>query len=142
MLEQIFALLDMKTTVIRHGTTGPGSFEGHDVVVVSPGPGDPWYAHGRQIIIFRAPSAAALTGTPKGPSVMPVSIARIRGARPLPCCGPRVIDRAAITAWCSVGSAVVMSVAHMTTGPAVGELGDTAGDAWPSERCIADAPDK
>jgi phenazine biosynthesis protein phzE len=41
MLCHVFAVLGMKPTVIRHEDFAPGAFDGFDLAVVGPGPGDP-----------------------------------------------------------------------------------------------------
>jgi len=41
MLSHVFSVLGMTTTVVRHEDYRPGALDGHDLVVVGPGPGDP-----------------------------------------------------------------------------------------------------
>jgi phenazine biosynthesis protein phzE len=41
MLAHVFSVLGMRSYVVRHEDYRPGSFEGADLVVVGPGPGDP-----------------------------------------------------------------------------------------------------
>ena len=41
MLSHVFFVLGMTTTVVRHEDYRPGALDGHDLVVVGPGPGDP-----------------------------------------------------------------------------------------------------
>ena len=41
MLSHVFSVLGLTTTVVRHENYLPGALDGHDLVVVGPGPGDP-----------------------------------------------------------------------------------------------------
>jgi len=41
MLRHVLGVLGMTTTVIRHDAYEPGCLDGHDLVIVGPGPGDP-----------------------------------------------------------------------------------------------------
>ncbi|MDQ6687494.1 MAG: chorismate-binding protein [Actinomycetota bacterium] len=41
MLCHVFSVLGMSTTVVRHEEFAPGMFDGYDLAVVGPGPGDP-----------------------------------------------------------------------------------------------------
>ena len=41
MLGHVFGVLGLHTSVVRHEDYAPGAFDGFDVVVVGPGPGDP-----------------------------------------------------------------------------------------------------
>lgn len=41
MLSHVFSVLGLTTTVVRHEDYLPGALDGHDLVVVGPGPGDP-----------------------------------------------------------------------------------------------------
>lgn len=54
MLCHVFAVLGMKPTVIRHEDFVPGAFDGFDLAVVGPGPGDPRDADSPKIARFRA----------------------------------------------------------------------------------------
>jgi phenazine biosynthesis protein phzE len=54
MLCHVFAVLGMKPTVIRHEDFVPGAFDGFDLAVVGPGPGDPRDASSPKIARFRA----------------------------------------------------------------------------------------
>ena len=54
MLCHVFAVLGMKPTVIRHEDFAPGAFDGFDLAVVGPGPGDPRDAESPKIGRFRA----------------------------------------------------------------------------------------
>jgi phenazine biosynthesis protein phzE len=50
----VFAVLGMKPTVIRHEDFAPGAFDGFDLAVVGPGPGDPRDDASPKIARFRA----------------------------------------------------------------------------------------
>jgi 2-amino-4-deoxychorismate synthase len=54
MLCHVFAVLGMKATVIRHEDFSPGAFDGFDLAVVGPGPGDPRDDSSAKIARFRA----------------------------------------------------------------------------------------
>jgi phenazine biosynthesis protein phzE len=54
MLCHVFAVLGMKTTVIRHEDWSPGDLAGFDLAVVGPGPGDPRDDESPKIRQFRA----------------------------------------------------------------------------------------
>jgi 2-amino-4-deoxychorismate synthase len=54
MLCHVFAVLGMKPSVIRHEDFTPGAFDGFDVAVVGPGPGDPRDGSSPKIARFRA----------------------------------------------------------------------------------------
>src|SRR3712207_7557798 len=41
MLRHVFTVLGMTVTVLAHDDYAPGAFDGFDLVVVGPGPGDP-----------------------------------------------------------------------------------------------------
>jgi phenazine biosynthesis protein phzE len=41
MLCHVFSVLGMEPTVVRHEDWTPGAFDGHDLAVLGPGPGDP-----------------------------------------------------------------------------------------------------
>jgi 2-amino-4-deoxychorismate synthase len=41
MLRHVLSVLGMKVSVVRHTAYEPGALDGHDLVVVGPGPGDP-----------------------------------------------------------------------------------------------------
>ncbi|NYI99311.1 phenazine biosynthesis protein phzE [Nocardioides thalensis] len=41
MLRHLLARMGMTTSVVRHEDYAPGSLDGHDLVIVGPGPGDP-----------------------------------------------------------------------------------------------------
>jgi 2-amino-4-deoxychorismate synthase len=41
MLRHVFAVIGMSSTVVRHQDYAAGAFDGHDLVVLGPGPGDP-----------------------------------------------------------------------------------------------------
>src|SRR4051812_6603206 len=53
MLCHVFAVLGMKPSVIRHEDFAPGAFDGFDLAVVGPGPGDPRDATNPKISRFR-----------------------------------------------------------------------------------------
>jgi phenazine biosynthesis protein phzE len=53
MLCHVFAVLGMKPTVIRHEDFEPGAFDGFDLAVVGPGPGDPRDGSSPKIATFR-----------------------------------------------------------------------------------------
>jgi phenazine biosynthesis protein phzE len=54
MLCHVFAVLGMKATVIRHEGFVPGAFDGYDLAVVGPGPGDPRDESSPKIARFRS----------------------------------------------------------------------------------------
>jgi len=54
MLCHVFAVLGMKPTVIRHEDFAPGAFDGFDLAVVGPGPGDPRDGENPKIARFRS----------------------------------------------------------------------------------------
>ena len=54
MLCHVFAVLGMKATVIRHEDFVPGAFDGYDLAVVGPGPGDPRDESSPKIARFRS----------------------------------------------------------------------------------------
>ncbi|WP_028474295.1 anthranilate synthase family protein [Nocardioides alkalitolerans] len=41
MLRHVLAVLGMTSTVVRHEAWEPGALDGHDLVIIGPGPGDP-----------------------------------------------------------------------------------------------------
>ncbi|HET6167565.1 MAG TPA: chorismate-binding protein [Marmoricola sp.] len=54
MLCHVFAVLGMKPSIIRHEDFTPGAFDGFDLAVVGPGPGDPRDESSPKIARFRA----------------------------------------------------------------------------------------
>jgi phenazine biosynthesis protein phzE len=63
MLCHVFAVLGMKPSVIRHEDYRPGGFDGYDLAVVGPGPGDPRDADHPKIATFRGAVDELLAGT-------------------------------------------------------------------------------
>ncbi|HEX7740427.1 MAG TPA: chorismate-binding protein [Marmoricola sp.] len=63
MLAHVFGVLGMSTTVIRHEEYAAGSFDGFDLVVVGPGPGDPRDLEHPKIAAFGAAVENLLEGT-------------------------------------------------------------------------------
>jgi phenazine biosynthesis protein phzE len=53
MLRHVFGVLGMESSVVRHEDYATGAFEGFDVVVVGPGPGDPRDGDSPKIRQFR-----------------------------------------------------------------------------------------
>ncbi|HEX4189623.1 MAG TPA: chorismate-binding protein [Marmoricola sp.] len=53
MLCHVFTVLGMKPSIIRHEDFGPGGFDGFDLAVVGPGPGDPRDPDSAKIATFR-----------------------------------------------------------------------------------------
>ena len=65
MLCHVFAVLGLKTRIIRHEDFVPGAFDDVDLAVVGPGPGDPRDADSPKIARFRAAVDGLLAaGTP------------------------------------------------------------------------------
>ena len=65
MLCHVFAVLGLKPTVIRHEDFAPGAFDGFDLAVVGPGPGDPRDGDNPKVARFRAAVDGLLaSGTP------------------------------------------------------------------------------
>lgn len=65
MLSHVFGVLGMSTEVIRHEDYAEGAFDGHDLVVLGPGPGDPRDDHDPKIATLRHAASRVLdTGTP------------------------------------------------------------------------------
>ncbi len=54
MLRHVLAVMGMTSSVVRHDELTPGALEGHDLVVVGPGPGDPRDADHPKIAAFSA----------------------------------------------------------------------------------------
>jgi 2-amino-4-deoxychorismate synthase len=54
MLRHVFAVIGMTSTVVRHQDYASGAFDGHDLVVLGPGPGDPRQAGDPKIAAFGA----------------------------------------------------------------------------------------
>ena len=54
MLTHVLWVLGMHTDVIRHEAYEPGLFDGYDLAVIGPGPGDPRRAHDPKIATMRA----------------------------------------------------------------------------------------
>src|SRR5512145_76092 len=53
MLRHVLGVMGMTSTVVRHEDYRPGSLDGHDLVIVGPGPGDPREADHPKIVAFR-----------------------------------------------------------------------------------------
>ena len=53
MLRHVFAVLGMTSTVVRHEDYATGAFDGADLVVIGPGPGDPRDGDHPKIAAFR-----------------------------------------------------------------------------------------
>jgi len=62
MLHHVFAVLGMKPTIIRHEDFTPGGFDGFDLAVVGPGPGDPRDEGNPKIATFRGAVDGLLAG--------------------------------------------------------------------------------
>jgi phenazine biosynthesis protein phzE len=62
MLHHVFAVLGMKPTIIRHEDFRPGGFDGYDLAVVGPGPGDPRDETNPKIATFRGAVDGLLAG--------------------------------------------------------------------------------
>jgi phenazine biosynthesis protein phzE len=62
MLHHVFAVLGMKPTIIRHEDFTPGGFDGYDLAVVGPGPGDPRDESNPKIATFRGAVDGLLAG--------------------------------------------------------------------------------
>ena len=62
MLHHVFAVLGMKPTIIRHEDFRPGGFDGYDLAVVGPGPGDPRDETNPKIVTFRGAVDGLLAG--------------------------------------------------------------------------------
>ncbi len=54
MLRHVLGVLGMTSTVVRHQDYLPGALDGHDLVIVGPGPGDPRDGDHPKIARFRA----------------------------------------------------------------------------------------
>lgn len=54
MLCHVFAVLGMKPSIIRHEDFRPGGFDGFDMAVVGPGPGDPRDGSNPKVATFQA----------------------------------------------------------------------------------------
>ncbi|HSE72357.1 MAG TPA: anthranilate synthase family protein, partial [Nocardioidaceae bacterium] len=54
MLRHVLAVMGMTSTVVRHEDYQPGALDGHDLVIVGPGPGDPRDGEHPKIKAFRA----------------------------------------------------------------------------------------
>jgi phenazine biosynthesis protein phzE len=54
MLRHVLGVLGMTSTVVRHEDYAPGVLDGHDLVIVGPGPGDPREGDHPKIERFRA----------------------------------------------------------------------------------------
>jgi phenazine biosynthesis protein phzE len=54
MLRHVLSVLGMTSTVVRHRDYRPGCLDGHDLVIVGPGPGDPRDGTSPKIAAFRA----------------------------------------------------------------------------------------
>ncbi len=63
MLHHVFAVLGMKPTIIRHEDFTPGGFDGYDLAVVGPGPGDPRDDDNPKIATFRGAVDGLLAGS-------------------------------------------------------------------------------
>jgi phenazine biosynthesis protein phzE len=53
MLRHVLGVLGMTSTVVRHEDWRPGALDGHDLVIVGPGPGDPRDGDHPKIATFR-----------------------------------------------------------------------------------------
>src|SRR3954462_14633791 len=53
MLRHVLAVMGMSTSVVRHEDYAPGVLDGHDLVIVGPGPGDPRDGDQPKIAAFR-----------------------------------------------------------------------------------------
>ena len=53
MLRHVLGVLGMTSTVVRHEDWEPGALDGHDLVIVGPGPGDPRDGDHPKIAAFR-----------------------------------------------------------------------------------------
>ena len=53
MLRHVLGVLGMTSTVVRHDEYADGDLDGHDLVIVGPGPGDPREADDPKTAIFR-----------------------------------------------------------------------------------------
>ena len=54
MLRHILAVMGMTSSVVRHEAYEPGCLDGHDLVIVGPGPGDPRDGDAAKIAAFRS----------------------------------------------------------------------------------------
>jgi phenazine biosynthesis protein phzE len=54
MLRHVLAVMGMTSSVVRHEDFTPGALDGHDLVIVGPGPGDPRDADHPKIAAFRS----------------------------------------------------------------------------------------
>ncbi|MCW2786626.1 MAG: phnA 1 [Marmoricola sp.] len=63
MLFHVFTVLGMKPTIIRHEDFTPGGFDGYDLAVVGPGPGDPRDETSPKIATFRGAVDGLLAGS-------------------------------------------------------------------------------
>jgi 2-amino-4-deoxychorismate synthase len=65
MLRHVLEVLGMSADVLAHEEYADGAFEGYDLVVVGPGPGDPRDGSSQKIAVFRAATEHLLaTGQP------------------------------------------------------------------------------
>ncbi|MFC6287203.1 anthranilate synthase family protein [Nocardioides sp. GCM10027113] len=62
MLCHVLGVLGLETTVVRHDRYRPGDLEGHDLVIVGPGPGDPRDGDDPKIATVREVVAGLLEG--------------------------------------------------------------------------------
>ena len=53
MLRHVLGVLGMTSTVVRHEDWTPGALDGHDLVIIGPGPGDPREGDHPKIAAFR-----------------------------------------------------------------------------------------
>jgi 2-amino-4-deoxychorismate synthase len=60
MLRHVLAVLGMTSSVVRHEDYAPGCLDGHDLVIVGPGPGDPRESDHPKIAAFGAAVDALL----------------------------------------------------------------------------------
>src|SRR6476659_688554 len=60
MLRHLLGVLGMKSTVVRHDDYAEGALDGHDLVIVGPGPGDPRDGTDPKIATIRAAVARLL----------------------------------------------------------------------------------
>jgi len=54
MLRHVLSVMGMTSTVVRHEDYAPGALDGHDLVIVGPGPGDPRDDESAKIATFRS----------------------------------------------------------------------------------------
>lgn len=53
MLQHVLLVMGVTSTVVRHEAYAPGALDGHDLVIVGPGPGDPRDGDHPKIATFR-----------------------------------------------------------------------------------------